>query len=143
MSNFSAFMKKNKKVRENSFYAATKSLCDEKGEPLLWEIRPLNTKEIEKIRDANMKEIPVNGKRGQYRTKMDTTGFTDDLMVAAIVSPDLYNQELQDSYGVMTPKDLLKAMVDNPSEYSDLSAHIQMVSGYDVDMSEEVEEAKN
>lgn len=143
MSNLALFMKKNKKIRENSFYPATKSICDENGNPVLWEIRPLTTAETEKIRDNNIKEVPIPGKKGQYRTKVDTQGFTDDLMVAAIVYPDLNNAELQDSYGVMGAKELLKAMVDNPSEYADLSAHIQKVSGYDTDLSEEVEEAKN
>lgn len=40
MSNFSAFMKSNKKQRPNELYAATKSLTDGDGVPLLWELRP-------------------------------------------------------------------------------------------------------
>ena len=33
MSKFAKFMKANKAVKENGFYPATKSLCDEKGNP--------------------------------------------------------------------------------------------------------------
>lgn len=44
MSNLSRFLKENKKVKENTKYAATKSLTDEKGNPLEWEIRPLTTR---------------------------------------------------------------------------------------------------
>ncbi len=40
MSDFTRFMKKNKTPRTSTTYAATKSLLDENGEPLLWTIRP-------------------------------------------------------------------------------------------------------
>ena len=36
MSKFSKFMKANKAVKENEKYAATSSLRDEAGKPLLW-----------------------------------------------------------------------------------------------------------
>lgn len=143
MSNLSLFMKKNKKIRENSFYPATKSLTDEKGEPLQWEIKPLTTEESERIRMECTKDVPVPGKRGQYRTKVDTNLYNDKLMVGAIVFPDLYNAELQDSYGVKTPEALLKAMIDNPSEYYDLLNYITEQSGFDRDIQDEIEEAKN
>ena len=45
MSNLSLFLKKNKVQKENTFYAATKSLCDEKGNPLKWELKAITTKE--------------------------------------------------------------------------------------------------
>ncbi len=35
MSNFSRFMKKNKIQKQNTTFAATKSLLDENGKPLL------------------------------------------------------------------------------------------------------------
>ncbi len=64
-------------------------------------------------------------------------------MAASIVYPDLYDAELQDSYGVKTPEDLLLAMVDNPGEYSDLTAFVQKFQGFDVSFSDKVDEAKN
>ena len=42
------------------------------------------------------------------------------MMVASIVEPNLNDKTLQDSYGVMTPEDLLTEMIDNPGEYNDL-----------------------
>lgn len=143
MSNLALFMKKNKKVRPNTQYPATKSLVDEKGNPLMWEIKPLTTEESEKIRLDCQRDVPVPGKRGQYRTKIDTNLYNDKLMVAAIVFPDLYNAELQDSYGVNTPEELLKKMIDNPSEYYDLLNYITEQSGFDKDIQEEIDEAKN
>ena len=143
MSNLALFMKKNKKVRKNTFYPATKTLLDEKGNPLMWEIKPLTTEETEAIRLECTREVPVPGKRNMFRDKIDSNLYLDKLMVHAIVFPDLYNAELQDSYGVKTPEELLKKMVDDPSEYSDLMSYIQETSGFDKDIQEEIDEAKN
>jgi hypothetical protein len=143
MSDLSLFLKKNKKVRSNAFYAATKSLVDAKGEPIKWEIKPLTTAEDEAIREQCTHDVPVPGKKGQFRTKIDVNAYMNKQMCAAIVFPDLDNAELQDSYEVKTPEELLKALVDDPSEYSDLRNFIQELSGFDKDMSDEVEEAKN
>ena len=56
---------------------------------------------------------------------------------------DLYDKELQDSYGVMTPEDLVYAMVDDAGEYQRLSVWLQKFQGFDKSMDEKVDEAKN
>ena len=142
MSNFSKFMKANKIQKQNVMHPVTKSLTDENGEPLLWEIKPLTTKENESIRDACTIEVPVKGKPNQYRPKVDMNTYQTKLICAAVVSPDLNDVELQNSYGVMTPEDLIKEMVDDPAEYTDLMIFIQQLSGFKT-LQEEVDEAKN
>lgn len=143
MGNLSLFLKKNKKVRTNTFYAATKSLCDEKGEPIKWEIKALTTKESEEIRESCTTEIPVTGKPGYYRPKVNTKQYIARLIAASVVFPDLYNEELQDSYGVRTPEDLLKELVDDPVEYEEFAKFVQSFTGLDETLSDKVEEAKN
>lgn len=142
MSNFSKFMKANKIQKEHVMHPVTKSLVDENGEPLLWEIKPLTTKENEHIRDLCTVEVPVKGKPNQYRPKVDMNKYQTMLICAAVVSPDLNNTELQNSYGVMTPEDLIKEMVDDPAEYTDLMLFVQQLSGFKT-LQEEVDEAKN
>lgn len=142
MSNFSAFMKKNKTVKPNTHYAATKSLTDENGEPLMWEIRAINTRESNSIRESCTREVPVPGKYGVYRQRVDSD-YIDKITAAAIVCPNLYDKELQDSYEVSTPEDLLREMVDNPAEYSELVRFVQEYSGFDVGLPDLAEEAKN
>lgn len=142
MSNFSKFMKANKIQKENVMHPVTNSLLDENGEPLLWEIKPLTTKENERIRELCTVDVPVKGKPNQFRPKVDMDKYQTKLICAAIVSPDLNNAELQNSYGVMTPEDLIKEMVDNPAEYTDLMVFIQQLSGFKT-LQEEVDEAKN
>ena len=142
MSKFSNFMKANKIQKQNVMHPVTKSLVDEKGEPLLWEIKPLTTKENEYIRESCTIEVPIKGKPNQYRPKVDMNAYQTKLICAAVVSPDLNDVELQNSYGVMTPEDLIKEMVDDPAEYTDLMIFIQQLSGFKT-LQEEVDEAKN
>lgn len=142
MSNFAKFMKANKIQKQNAMHPVTKSLKDENGEPLLWEIKPLTTKENESIREACTIDVPVKGKPNQYRPKVDMNKYQTKLICAAIVSPDLNNAELQNSYGVMSAEELIKEMVDDPAEYTDLMLFVQQLSGFTT-LQEEVEEAKN
>ena len=142
MSNFSKFMKANKIQKQNVMHPVTKSLVDEKGKPLLWEIRPLTTRENESIREACTVEIPVKGKPNMYRPKVDMNKYQTKLICAAVVSPDLNNAELQNSYGVMSAEELIKEMVDDPAEYTDLMVFVQEISGFKT-LQEEVNEAKN
>lgn len=143
MSNFSRFMKSNKVVRENTTYAATKSLVDEEGNALLWTIKPLTTAENENIRESCMIDVPVTGKPNLFRPKLNTAKYIAKMVAASVVEPNLYDKELQDSYGVMTPEDLVKEMVDNPNEFNDFAAFIQNFNGFNTTLEDKVEEAKN
>lgn len=64
------------------------------------------------------------------------------MIAASVVAPDLYDKELQDSYGAMTPEELLLAMVDDPGEYNDLAAFVQKFQGFNVSFDEKVDDAK-
>lgn len=143
MSNLARFMKQNKAKKENTKFAATASLTDEKGKPLEWEIQPLSTKDDEHIKDACMLEVPVPGKPNLYRQKMNTTAYLAKMLVASVVFPDLKNAELQDSYGVSKPEDLLKELIDNPGEYNEFGMFVQKFNGFNTTLEEKVEEAKN
>jgi hypothetical protein len=143
MSNLSLFLKKNKTAKENTFFAATKSLTDEQGEPLLWEIRAVPTKEHERIQEECTREMPVPGKRGATKTTVSTSALTAKLLAAAVVFPDLHSAELLDSYGVNKTEDLIREMIDNPGEYAEFLKFVMDYCGFDVDVNEEIEKAKN
>lgn len=130
-------------VKENGFYPATKSLCDEKGNPLDWEFKHISSKENEELREGCTIDIPVTGKPNMYRPKLKSSLYIQRMIAASVVVPDLYDAELQDSYGVKTPEDLLMAMVDDPGEYNDLAAFVQKFQGFNVSFEDKVDEAKN
>lgn len=143
MSNFSYFMKANKKVKENVFHPVTASLCDANGKPIDWEFRHITSKENDEIREDCTKEVPVTGKPNLYRLHVDGSKYTKELLIKSIVTPDLYNVELQNSYGVKKPDDLLMAMVDDPGEYNALVAFVQNLQGFNTSFNDLVDEAKN
>jgi len=133
MDNLRLFLKENKTAKENVFYRATESLRGEDNEPLLWEIRRITTREDERLRDECM-----SASKG-----FDYNLYIKKLAAASVVTPCLYNAELQDSYGVKTPEDLLEALIDSPGEYQEFVRFVQKTNGFDVTMSERVERAKN
>ena len=141
MSNLKLFLKENRKVRENKKYAPTRAFVDENGKALEWEFRPLDSKEVEQIREDNTYEVSVEGNPNMYRPKTNSKKIIEDMIIAAVVEPNLFDQELQDSYGVMTPNDLLHELVEVPGEYDDLGKFIQEMNGYS--LVQKVEQAKN
>jgi hypothetical protein len=136
-------MKANKISRENERYAPTQSLLDEDGKPLQWEFQHISSKEFDAIRDSCTIDVQVTGKPNAFRPKFKSSQFIAKLIVASTVVPDLYEAELQDSYGVKTPEELLYALVDNPGEYSDLGSWVQKFQGFDASMEDKIAEAKN
>ncbi len=142
MSDLKLFLKGNKKEKSTTTYAATSSLCDAEGKPLEWTIKAISTAENDDIRDSCTFEVPITGKPNMYRSKVNTTKYIAKMITASVVYPDLTSKELQDSYGVLTPEDLLKEMVDIPAEYDEFAKFIQEYNGFST-INEKVEEAKN
>ena len=143
MSKFARFMKENKVVKQNEKYAPTTSLTDENGKPMEWEFKPVSAKENELLREACTIDVQVTGKPNLFRPKLKTSEYLAKMIVASTVFPDLYDAQLQDSYGVKTPEDLLFAMVDSAGEYQELTAWMQKYQGFTKGFEEKVEEAKN
>lgn len=143
MGNFELFMKANKVKRENQFIAASSNFLDKDGKPLKWEVRHLTTKEANVIREDCTTEIQVKGKPGMFRNKFNTNEYLCKLASSAVVFPDLNDKALQDSYGVMTPEELIVEMIDDPTEFSEFLNKIQNMSGLDKSFNDKVEEAKN
>lgn len=145
MSNINLFFKKNKPTKENAFYPATKSLLDKDGKPLMWEIKPITTRENEIIQEKCIKEVPMGVKSKLYRSKVDHCQYMCQTLVTSVVYPDLLNTELQDSYGVKKPEDLLREMIDNVSEYNAFFQFVQEFNEFDndLDLEEGIEIAKN
>ena len=139
---FTAFMAQNKIKRENVKYAASKSFVDKDGKPLLWEIKQIGNKEDEALRKMCTRQVKVPGKPNMYRPETDSALYMGKLAATCTVFPDLKNKELQDSYNVMGDDELLKEML-SPGEYADFCNKVSEVNGFEVDINEKVEEAKN
>ena len=143
MGDLSRFLKRNKVKRENIFIPASKSLVDEKGKPLLWEVRPISTREDNSIRDECTIDIQVTGKPGMYRPKLNSSKYLAKLASACVVFPNLNDKDLQDSYGVMGAEQLIVELLDDPGEFNAFMGKIQEYNGFTESLQEKVDEAKN
>lgn len=139
--NLSAFLKQNVEVVNETEYVASKRIKDANGEPIAWKIKTLATDETEKMRKKYTKRITDRITR-QTEERFDMTAYNEDLISKAITYPNLYDAELQDSWGVTEPVDLVKAML-TPGEYADLLAAATEAQGYDAGMKDKVKEVKN
>jgi len=138
MSELSLFLKENKRGKENAFFAATKTLTDKDGKPLLWEVRAVTTREDEDFRDSCTRSDEKTG-----RERLDINRYLAKFAAASVVFPNLYNAELQNSYGVNTPEELIREMIDDPVEYQTFIGFVRKFGGADKTLRERIEEAKN
>lgn len=122
---------------ENEMVEISKRFLDEEGNPVKWEVRAIMSEE----NDALMKK----NTRRDKKTSMDIfdrTGYVNDLVVSAVVFPDLKSAELQKAYGTMGEVSLLKKML-TLGEFTTLSAEVQRISGLDEEDDQKLEEVKN
>lgn len=139
----SAFLAPNVEKAEGEEYVATKRIKDPKtGKPVPWKLQPVDTETMTRLRKECSRQVPVPGKRGMYTRETDSEKFVKMLTAKTVVFPDLNNAQLQDSWGVMGAENLLNRMLI-PGEYDDLVMKVQEVNGYDKDMDELVDQAKN
>ena len=140
MSKFQQFFKQNKPKKSYIKYPVTKSLVDENGKPLEWTLKSLTTAEDQKIRENCY--YKVKNANNEDEEKFDVNKYLCKMVCACVIEPNLFDTELQDSYGVMTPESLIIEMVDNPNEYDALC---KIVKGLNNDNSlyTKIEEVKN
>ncbi len=139
--NLSAFLKQNVEVVNETEYVASKRIKGADGEPIAWKIKTLPTEETERMRKKFTRRITDRNTR-QTEERFDTTAFNEELLSKTVTYPNLYDAELQDSWGVTEPVDLVKAML-TPGEYADILAAATEAQGYDVGMKDKVKEVKN
>ena len=120
MNNIKYFLKSNKKVRKNEFFPATDSLCDEEGNVVDWELKPLTTDELEALREVTRK-----------------------LICSSVVVPNLHSIDIQNSYGVKSAEELISKILDCPGDYANLQKKILDMSKLEATFANKVSEAKN
>ena len=138
----SAFLKQNAKQVENEKVVVSNRFVDENGNVIPFEVRVLTSDEDEKIRKKCTYKEQIPGKKYQYTNETDYDKYVGMQAVACTVFPDVKDSSLQDSYGVMGEFNLLKAML-TPGEYANYLQAVQSINGFDKDMQELVDEAKN
>lgn len=137
----SAFMRPNVAEIKNASFAPSPRFVGEDGKPLEWEIRCISADEYARIRSDCFIQERVPGKKGQMTQRLDIYAFQTRVAARCTVFPDLTNAELQDSWGVTKPEDLVGAMLIG-GEFEDYIKEVLRVNGFK-DEPELVDEAKN
>lgn len=140
MSDLIAFVKGREQSKVIEF-AACKDWTDEKGNPVKWKLRKLNTKELENLRRKNFK---VNAKKKDI--DIDTYAFNNDALAASIVYPNLKDAALADALLSDTPLDqrtpgnVLYAILRDDSEYQALYGVFSELQGWNEEGKDNVDE---
>jgi hypothetical protein len=139
MSQMSAFLAQNAVKAEPVKVIASPRFIGEGGVPEEWLIGPITGAEDEELRREATRRVPAANGRGGFILETDYNQYLGLLASRCTIYPDLNNAELQNSYGVLSPDSLLKAMM-TAGEFAEYAAVVQEVCGFD--MSGAVEEAK-
>ncbi|MEK5167166.1 XkdN-like protein [Paenibacillus sp. FSL R5-0527] len=108
---------------------------DEKGNPLKFTIKAMTEEEFEDIRK---KSTQLRKKQVDF----DNRKFNLNVAINNTVYPDFKNAESIKKLGVTTPEEYVQKVL-LAGELATLVQKISELSGFDVEMSELVEEAKN
>lgn len=135
-----AFFAQNTVSEREEEVIFTDRFKDKNGNPVPWKIRALSEAENEAIRKSATEM--VKGKNGVKIPEVKTEDYLGKIAVACVVFPDLKDAELQQSYNVLGADALLKKML-YAGEYAALMQKVQEVNGFDRDINDLMEEAKN
>lgn len=107
-----------------------------------FKVRSLTGEDVNRLRREATKRV-LNRKTHQYENETDQNEFISKVVAESVVVPDLLNEKLQRSYGIIgDPEKLLGAML-SAGEYSVLANEVTELSHLDGDMNALVDEAKN
>jgi hypothetical protein len=135
-----AFLATNVAKVENKKVVISNRFKDDKGQPIKWELKTLSADDNDVLERRCYVNVPIVGRKGQFTRELDRNKYTSLLLAETVVFPDLNNAELQDSYGVKTPEDLLKKML-TLAEYNKLAE--EMANASSENLNDLVDEAKN
>lgn len=119
-------------------YIASKRFKGENGNVVPWKLKAISAEKNNAIR----KECTINKSRKNGGPQFDETKYMSRLCAESVVYPNLRQASFQDAIGVKTPEALLTKLLIG-GEYDRLQAKVLEINGYEFDMDELVEQAKN
>ncbi|GJM73009.1 phage protein [Paenibacillus macerans] len=108
---------------------------DEKGNPLKFTVKAMTEEEFEDIRKRSTQV-------GKKKVEFDSRKFNLHVAINNTINPDFKNADSIKKLGVSSPEEYVKRVL-LAGELTTLVQKITELSGFDVEMSELVEEAKN
>lgn len=137
MSKLQEFLNRSKSVKE-----ITKKVVigdrfkDEEGNYMPFKIKTVSSKKIEEIREA----ARTVTKKGKFT--FNSNVFNNNLVIECCLEPNFKDTASINSRKVLTPEEYLEDVL-LPGEIESLSNKIQALSGYNININDLIEEAKN
>lgn len=141
ITSMSAFLKENALQKKEVEYIASKRFVGADKKPIPWILRPLTNQELEKITDKHTKNVQVKGTR-EYQKETNEKAINMEVTLTSVVAPNLNDEQLQASYGVIGAEALLKEML-TPGELADLMMATLEASDFKVGMANQIKSVKN
>lgn len=129
----SAFLAENIEQIPNREVAISKRFKDKDGKPIKWEIRPIPTSKMRKIRKESLRFV-------NNKMDVDFDVMNVKMVLESVVFPNLKDSALQESHKVMGEEALLDSLL-LPGEFDELVSQVTDLCGYNAEKL--VEEAKN
>ena len=142
MSDLSAFFIDVAEQPEEVEFVVSKRFKDKNGDPVKWLLIPVSSAVDDDIQRRSMTVSRIPGKHGQTKRELDMNKYAANLACAVVKFPCLDDASLQDSYKVKSAQELITAML-LPGEFAELSAKCMEICGFDTDINDEIETAKN
>lgn len=110
---------------------------NENGEIEPIEVKALTQKDNNALMRKNTRKDTKTGEE-----VLNKQNYTVDLVLASICNIDFCDSELQKAYDVVGERDLISAMF-TIGEFATISEKVTEICGFDKDINEDIEEAKN
>lgn len=121
--------------------AGTQTEVQIKPFPAPFVIKSITEAENKAIRKSCQK-VSFDKKTRQKQTDTDTDLYNARLVVACCVDPNFKDSALQERFKVRGAEDLIGVLL-NPGQYTDLLLAVQEINGFDDDINDLKDEAKN
>lgn len=129
-SDLIAFLKQRETGKIVEF-AACKDWKDEKGNPVMWKIKKLNSKELSDLRSAHAR---INHKKKDVET--DEMALINTIAASCVVFPNLRDAKLADALfpdaplDQRTPGNVLFAILSDDTEYQAFCKFVSDLHGW-------------
>lgn len=140
MSALNDFLLENAEVTTKEVEVpVSKRFRDKEGNLLKFKIRPMNGEEFGKYQKQST-SITFNNRKKE--TQFDSAKFNMMCIVNHCIDPNFKDVEFLKKLGVQTPEQAASKVL-LAGEIVELSSQITSISGFDTDINEEIEKAKN
>ena len=95
-----------------------------------------------KVIKKSCQKVTFDKKSRQKQTETDQDLYNNRLVIACTVEPNFKDAALQDKYGVRGAEALIDAIL-KPGQFTDLLLAVLDINGFDEDINDLVDEAKN